>query len=139
MSKSYSELITFNSFKERYEYLKLLKGVGVETFGSYRYLNQMLYHDSEWKSIRTRVIIRDHGCDLGIPGREIQSGICIHHIDPICKDDVVNRSSKVFDLNNLICCSHKTHIRRFPLHHYFLRSSDCCQRKEHYNYHQLLS
>lgn len=109
MSKSYSELITFNSFKERYEYLKLLKGVGAETFGSSRYLNQMLYHDSEWKNIRTRVIIRDHGCDLGIPGREIQSGICIHHIDPICKDDVVNRSSKVFDLNNLICCSHKTH------------------------------
>lgn len=109
MSKSYLELIQFPTYLERYEYLKLSSGIGIVTFGSDRYLNQMFYHDPEWRAVRDRVIIRDEGNDLGITGREIKTGIYIHHIDPITRDDIINRSPKLFDLNNLICCSLKTH------------------------------
>ena len=109
MIRSYSELIELRTFEERYEYLQLSAGIGVDTFGSARYLNQMFYHDPAWKSIRNKVIVRDSGCDLGIEGREIQTRIYIHHINPIAKDDVINRSPNVFDLDNLICCTHQTH------------------------------
>lgn len=109
MNKSYLELIQFPTYRERYEYLKMSGGIGIVTFGSDRYLNQMFYHDPEWLAIRDRVIIRDNGMDLAIQGREIISAIYVHHINPITKDDVLTRDPKLFDLNNLICCSLKTH------------------------------
>lgn len=109
MSRSYLEMLTFSSYQKRYEYLRIPSTVGITTFGSDRYLNQMFYHDPEWKAVRDRVIIRDGGCDLGIEGREIRSRIQIHHINPITRDDVINRSPKLFDMNNLICCSESTH------------------------------
>ena len=37
MIKSYSELVLLNTFADRFEYLKLCGGVGVETFGYDRY------------------------------------------------------------------------------------------------------
>lgn len=109
MSRSYLEMLTFSSYQKRYEYLRIPSTVGITTFGSDRYLNQMFYHDPEWKAVRDRVIIRDNGCDLGIEGREIHSRIQIHHINPITRADVINRSPKLFDMNNLICCSESTH------------------------------
>lgn len=50
-------------------------------------------------------------CDLGCEGHEIFSkqNIIVHHMNPITIDDIVNRAPKVFDLNNLICCSLATH------------------------------
>lgn len=107
--RTYSELITIPSFKERFEYLKLSSSVGESTFGHNRYLNQILYRSAEWKRCRREVIIRDNGCDLGCDGFEIYGKILIHHIDPITVEDVINRKSKVFDLNNLICTSSNTH------------------------------
>lgn len=109
MNKSYLELIQFPTYRERYEYLKMSGGIGIVTFGSDRYLNQMFYHDPEWLAIRDRVIIRDEGMDLAIQGREIKTAVYVHHINPITKDDVLKRDPKLFDLNNLICCSLKTH------------------------------
>ena len=109
MSKTYTEMKLLKTFKERFEYLKIQTVIGLPTFGSDRYLNQMFYHDPEWKSVRDRVILRDLGCDLGIEGREIRSRIHIHHINPITKEDVLNRSLLLFDMNNLICCSENTH------------------------------
>lgn len=109
MLRTYLELSELETFEERYEYLRLSSGVGIDTFGSARYLNQMFYHDPTWRSVRDSVIVRDNGCDLGIEGRDIFSRIYIHHINPITKEDVVNRDPKVFDLNNLICCTHQTH------------------------------
>ena len=50
--KTYSELITFPTFKERYEYLRLKGRVGEETFGFDRYLNQVFYKSKEWRSVR---------------------------------------------------------------------------------------
>lgn len=107
--RTYSELILLPTFEERFEYLKLDGYVGEETFGSRRYLNQILYKTREWLSIRDKVILRDDGCDLGIPGREIFGRILVHHIEPITIEDILNRHPKVFDLNNLICVAHMTH------------------------------
>ena len=66
--RTYSELITLPTFKERYEYLRLGGRVGEDTFGFDRYLNQAFYKSEEWRSIRDYVITRDNGCDLGMEG-----------------------------------------------------------------------
>lgn len=107
--KTYSELITLPTFEERFEYLKIGGKVGVDTFGFDRYLNQIFYRSDEWKSIRDEVIIRDNGCDLGIEGREIHSRIIVHHMNPITKDDILNRSDFLLNPEFLICTIKLTH------------------------------
>lgn len=108
-SKSYSELIKLDTFEERFNYLKLEGKVGEETFGNDRILNQILYKDPKWRSTRDDIIIRDNGCDLGIEGREIDGPVLVHHINPITVKDVIDRSPKVFDPDNLISTVLNTH------------------------------
>lgn len=107
--RTYSELIRLPTFEERYQYLRLKGRVGEDTFGFDRYLNQMFYKSDEWLSIRDEVITRDNGCDLGIPGREIQERILIHHMNPITKDDILNRSDFLLNPEYLICTVKNTH------------------------------
>lgn len=107
--RTYSELITIPTFKERYEYLKLGGSVGIATFGFDRYLNQTLYRSPEWKRFRRDVILRDNGCDLACDGYDIYGKILIHHIDPLTKEDVLNRDPKIFDFDNVICTTLNTH------------------------------
>ena len=107
--KTYSELILIPTFEERFEYLKLSGGVGKETFGSDRYLNQIFYSTPEWKRARRDVIVRDEGCDLAFPDRSINTKIYVHHINPITVDDVLNRRDVLFDPENLITISFNTH------------------------------
>ena len=107
--KTYSELITIPTFEERFEYLRLKGSVGKDTFGYDRYLNQVLYRSPEWKRLRNQIIIRDDGCDLACEGYDINSKVLIHHLNPITVEDVLARSRKVFDPNNLVCVSHNTH------------------------------
>lgn len=107
--KTYSELILLSNFEKRFDYLKMKGTVAGQTFGGHRYLNQMLYNCSEWKSVRREVILRDDGCDLGDPERPISGKVLVHHINPITIDDIVKRHSCIFDLENLISCSHNTH------------------------------
>lgn len=110
--KTYTELITLPTFEERFEYLKLSSGVGIETFGHDRYLNQLFYNTPEWKRIRREVIIRDTidcPCDLAHPDRPLLGAVYVHHINPISVEDVVNRSSNLFDLDNLVIVSFNTH------------------------------
>ena len=110
MNKTYSELIQLKTYKERFEYLKLNGVVGEETFGSKRWMNQILYKNPRWRRKRRDIIIRDNGCDLGIVGREIKgSPIIVHHINPITIDDVLNDNPMVYDDENLICTVKLTH------------------------------
>ena len=109
VNRIYSELKNLDSFEERFNYLKLNGQVGETTFGSKRYLNQLLYKSQEWMSVRDKAIIRDEGCDLGIQGRDIGGKVLVHHINPITIEDVLNNNPKVFDLENLITTSHITH------------------------------
>ena len=109
MIRTYSELITFPTFEERYRYLRLEGKVGEDTFGFDRLLNQSFYKDREWRAIRDKVIIRDNGCDLGIPDREIHSRIIVHHMNPITKDDILYRSAFLLNPEYLICTVKNTH------------------------------
>ncbi len=108
--RTYSELMQLSTFKERYEYLRLGGRVGEETFGFDRYLNQLFYKSPEWLAVRNKVIVRDNGCDLGIPGREIRgSKILIHHMNPITVQDIVERSDFLLNPEYLICTVKNTH------------------------------
>lgn len=109
MIRTYTELSKLKTFEERYEYLKLGGKVGEETFGFDRYLNQKFYKDPEWLAVRDSVIVRDNGCDLGISDREIHGRIIVHHINPITKDDIIHRTRKLLDPENLICTIKNTH------------------------------
>ena len=109
MIRTYSELIAFPTFEERYRYLRLEGKVGEDTFGFDRWLNQSFYKDPEWRAIRDKIIIRDNGCDLGIPGREIYSRIIVHHMNPITKDDILSRSAFLLNPEYLICTVKNTH------------------------------
>ena len=109
--KTYSELITLPTFRERFNYLKLNGMVGKETFGFDRYLNQRFYRLPEWKRIRREVILRDNGCDLGLKDREIPKGvkIIVHHMNPISSKDIANKLDWILDPEYLICTMKITH------------------------------
>lgn len=106
---TYDELIKLPTFEERVRYLQLKGQCSVETFGGHRLLNQMLYKSPQWEEVRRKVIIRDNGCDLGIEDRPIHTKILIHHLNPITIEQVTQFDPCVFDMNNLICCTHRTH------------------------------
>ena len=83
--------------------------VGKDTFGFDRWLNQIFYRDPEWKSVRDYVIVRDNGCDLGVDGYEINGRILVHHMNPISKEDILERSKYLLDPEFLISTIHNTH------------------------------
>lgn len=107
--KTYRQLITLNTFEDRFEYLKLRGKVGEDTFGFDRYYNQKFYKSKEWKDIRNYVIARDNGCDLGIEDREIFGKILIHHMNPISLNDIRNSTDYLLNPEYLICVSKQTH------------------------------
>ena len=109
MTKSYSELLHYNTFEDRLKYLLLRGRVGEDTFGSRRYLNQDFYRSAEWKAIRRKVILRDNGCDMAFHGYEVHNDLIIHHIEPITIEDILEENPKVFDMNNLVCVSLTSH------------------------------
>lgn len=112
MNKSYTELIKFDNFEDRLDYLFLGDNkVGDATFGGHRYLNQDLYRSTEWIRARRKVITRDYGCDMGLYDYPIpdKSKIIIHHINPITIQDLLDHNPIVFDPNNLISVSFNTH------------------------------
>lgn len=109
MIRTYSELIRIESFYDRYEYLRIGNGVGVDTFGSLRYLNQEFYKSSKWRKLRSKIIIRDDGCDLAHEDFEIYGAIYIHHLNPITIEDIENDSPYVWDPEFLVCTAFDTH------------------------------
>ena len=109
MTKSYSELSKINTYLGRFEYLKIGGKTGEQTFGTERYLNQILYKSPEWKSFRRNIIIRDLGMDMGFDGFPIDGIILIHHINPITAQDILDRSRIIFDPENVISVSKRTH------------------------------
>jgi hypothetical protein len=107
--RRYSELSWLETFEERYRYLKLSGILGERTFGFDRWINQRFYRSQEWKTVRDQVITRDNGCDLGIPGYEIYSGLLVHHMNPMSVEDLEHGSDWVLDPNFLITTSLRTH------------------------------
>lgn len=107
--RRYSELIQIPTFEERFEYLRLDGQVGVDTFGSDRYLNQIFYKSPEWKKIRDEIIIRDQCCDLAMPGYDIHGPVLIHHLNPITKADILSRTDLLLNPEYLVCTIQSTH------------------------------
>lgn len=107
--KTYSEMIKKELFKDRLIYLSLNGLVGDQTFGGHRYLNQIFYKSLKWKETRREVILRDNGCDLADERYPIKGLVYIHHINPITIEDILEERPCVFDLENLVCASFKTH------------------------------
>lgn len=107
--KTYEDLIKLQTFKERFDYLRLDGSVGIETFGFDRYLNQALYTSPEWRKIRRLVLLRDNGYDLGCEDVPILGKIIIHHMNPITESDIINRNPDIMDPRYLISVSTKTH------------------------------
>lgn len=107
--RTYSELIKLETFEERFHYLELSGTVGAETFGFDRYLNQNFYTSDEWKRLRNQIIIRDNGCDLGVPGYDIHTVILIHHMNPISVKDVLAHNDFLINPEYLIATRLSTH------------------------------
>lgn len=107
--RTYSELIKIKNFEDRFKYLSLVGTVGQITFGGHRYLNQILYQTEKWKSTRREVILRDNGCDLAHSDYVIYGSVYIHHMNPITIEDILQERPCVFDLENLISTTFRTH------------------------------
>jgi hypothetical protein len=108
-TKSYSELSHYTTFEDRFAYLKLGGGVGRSTFGFDRHINQVFYKSREWKDVRQFVLLRDEGCDLGVPGFEIHRDPLIHHMNPMDVNDILHGETWILDPEFLITTTHNTH------------------------------
>lgn len=118
--KRYSELIRIASFDDRFNYLKVWGKVGGDTFGFDRYLNQDFYQSVEWRRFRDSIIVRDGGCDMALEdypitdwiirsGAAIRPRIIIHHLNPLTKEDILGHTDALFDPENVVCVSYRTH------------------------------
>ena len=109
MIRSYSGLLCYKSFEQRYRYLHLRGDVGAQTFGFDRYLNQRFYTSREWKQARDFVIARDFGCDLGIQDRQVYGKLVIHHMNPLTLDDFSQGNDSMLNPDFLVVTSLSTH------------------------------
>lgn len=109
MIRTYSQMAEFDTLEDRFDYLQLRSSIGLATFGHDRWLNQDFYSSRVWRQIRQKVIVRDGGCDLGVPGYDIHSRVIIHHMNPIDADQLVQGDPSVLDPEFLVCTTHNTH------------------------------
>lgn len=107
--RSYSELIRISDFKDRFEYCKVFGKVGEDTFGSRRWLNQYFYNTIEYRRLRQEIIRRDLGNDLAHEDYPIRGIVVVHHLNPITKEDILERSAFVWNPEYMICVSDGTH------------------------------
>lgn len=109
MIRRYSELRRLESFEDRYNYLSLKGVVGERTFGHERHINQKFYTSRQWRQVRSHVIARDLGCDLGVEGYEIHDKLLIHHMNPMDVNDIAHGDESILDPEFLITTTHRTH------------------------------
>lgn len=103
--RSYSELVKLPSYEERLNYLKLLDNNAT----SPRHMSEQFYKSHAWRTLRKQIIDRDLGYDLGVTGVYIDGTVIVHHINPIDENDIIFKTSKLLDPENLIATSVKTH------------------------------
>lgn len=109
--RTYTELIQYSTFEDRFNYLQLHGRVGLDTFGFDRIFYQNFLHSKEWRGFRNHVISRDLGRDLGIEGREIPDGIkiIIHHMNPITMKDIEESTEFLLNPEYVITTTDITH------------------------------
>lgn len=116
MIRTYEGMKKLPSYDERLAYLQLFDNNVL----SPRHMSEDFYKSKPWLYVRSKVIERDMGFDLGVFGVYIDGPILVHHIDPITEYDIINLTPKLLDLNNLICTSLNTHNKI----HYLTRERD---------------
>ena len=122
--KSYTELIKLETYQERLDYLLLYLD---NPSNQNRKLMNAFYKSSAWLAARDAVLKRDLGCDLGIDFMYIEDGpMLVHHINPITEDDVLQGSSFLFDMDNLITVSKDTHN---TIHYRTAKAEEFIERK----------
>lgn len=107
--RTYSELSLLETFEERFDYLSMDGQVGDPTFGSDRWMNQQFYISSHWRNARRLAILRDNGCDLGIPGYDIHGELLVHHINQMTIEDILNGEEWIINPEYLITTTKETH------------------------------
>ena|SRR5436189_4052401 len=107
--RTYSQLRRLETIEERFDYLILRGEVGSATFGLDRWVNQYFYKSREWRDVRDYVIVRDNGCDLGVPGYEIHVDLIVHHMNPLTQDAIERGNPDIVDPEFLITTSLNTH------------------------------
>lgn len=106
--KSYRDVLCFKNFGDRLAILSLHSFVYVPPSKGIGY--DFYKHCKQWHQLREEIIKRDMACDLGVNGMFIKGPIIVHHIDPLVESDFVEwNEDKLFNPNNLICCSVSTH------------------------------
>ena len=108
-TRTYSELRRLPTFEERFDYLVLRGEVGAATFGFDRWINQRFYQSREWHQVRDYVVVRDNGCDLGVPGYEIYARALVHHLNPVTPEALMHGEEWILDPEFLITTTHRTH------------------------------
>ena len=107
--RNYTDLQMFRTFEDRFDYLVLAGTVAEQTFGFDRWMNQQFYTSRLWHQVRDEVIVRDHGCDLGVRGHDIHVGLLVHHMNPMTVRDLEQGEEWILDPEFLITTSHRTH------------------------------
>lgn len=104
--KSYSELVKLKSYSERLDYLRL----GDMELNSPRDISNPFYKSPAWQSVRSEVILRDLGSDMGLIEIPIRDRILVHHMNPISHKDIEEFNTDVLlNPENLITVSYDTH------------------------------
>lgn len=107
--RTYTNLSQLESLEDRFEYLVLDGEVGYATFGYDRWANQGFYKSREWKQIRSFVITRDGGNDMGVYDFPVTGPPHIHHMNPLTLEDIEEATDNLFNPEYLVCVSQRTH------------------------------
>ena len=107
--RTFTELMIYETFQDRLEYLKLNGSPFKETFGWQRNLNQNFYKSKEWRNVRGYVIHRDRGRDMGIHTRPIMGRVVVHHMNPISPNTLAHEVELALDPEFLVAVSIDTH------------------------------
>lgn len=119
--KSYTEMIKLDGYDERLEYLRLRDNPHM----SPRNISLDFYKHRKWLATRDAIIKRDLSFELGVFGMYIHGPIYVHHINPVDESHIERWDDLLFDPNNLICCSHDTHMAI----HYGVKKDPYVERK----------
>lgn len=109
MIRTYTDLQKLQTLDDRFEYCKLGGGVGKETFGYERYMNQIFYKSREWLRVKRDVMVRDNGCEFGLKDYPIGGQIIVHHLNPLTKRDIEEQTEYLLNPEYLISVSLLTH------------------------------
>ena len=108
-TRTYSEAMQFQTFHDRFNYLRLGDKRHQDMSGYFRYLTQEFYRSKEWHRLRNHIILRDNGCDLACEDFPVAGRVFIHHLKPLTQEDFLNRTIYLLDPEFMITCSKNTH------------------------------